>query len=143
MAKRTAAILLLGLPLGACAISLAGCASTADSPKQGVKRTEQTADSLGEVRLEVMAAKKQLEATTAALQTLTSQAGGNRRPNFEAYMRELARLEVQANRAKSRADDLYARADAYIAKWAEEATKVQNPDLKKQAEERRAKVKQN
>lgn len=139
MSARKTVITLLSVALSVELISLTGCAT---EEKEAVKRTEQTADSLGEVRNDVLAAKKQLDATTSALDKLVGQATGNRRPAFENYMKERARLQVQAEKARARADDLYARADAYITKWAEDASKVQNPELKKEAEARRAKVKE-
>jgi chromosome segregation ATPase len=135
MSARNFVITLLGVALSA---GVAGCAT---EEEQAVKRAEQTAASLSDVLIEVTAGKKQLDATTQALGKLTSQTGGHLRPGFETYMKELARLQVQADRAKARADDLYARADAYIDKWQQDATKLQNPDLKKEAEVRRTKIK--
>ncbi len=135
MSVRKVVITLLGVALSA------GLAACATEEEQAVNRAEQTADSLSDVRIEATAGKKQLEATTQALGKLTSQTGDNLRPGFEAYMKELARLQVQADRAKARADDLTARAKAYIDKWQQDAAKLQNPDLKKEADARRARIK--
>jgi chromosome segregation ATPase len=121
----------------AIAAGLAGCATEEKKPK----RIDETADSLGDVRIEATAAKKQLDATTAALGKLVGQAEGSLRPAFETYMKELARLQVQADRARSRADDLHARAEAYVTTWHEDAYKLKEPEPRKESEARRAKVK--
>lgn len=118
MSARTVVVCFLSV---AMSIGLAGCAS---GEKQSGKRTGLANDSLFEIRNEVANARKQHEATIAALNKLVAQGSGNRRANFELYMKEVARLQAQADKARARADDLHARPDAYIARWQEEVPRA-------------------
>ena len=113
-----------------------GCKSTS---QQAVQRSEKTVDTVAGLRAEVVAAGTQLDRSMSSLNAVIA-GSGDRRTAFKNYSSELAKLQSQADKAKSRADDLRARANEYIAKWEAEAATVSNPDLKAQAEARRATV---
>lgn len=120
----------------ATTLSGGGCSS---SGSQAVKRSEKTVDSLSEFRSQVIAAGAQLDRTMSSLDGVIN-ASSDRKKAFERYMKEVAALKKQGDEAKSRADDLRARSREYVAKWQKEVSSVSNPELKAQAEARRARV---
>ena len=120
----------------ATTFALGGCSS---SESQAVKRSEKTVDSLAEFRSQLVSAGTQLDRTMTSLDGVIS-ASGDRKKAFERYMKDVAALKKQGEEAKSRADDLRSRSREYVAKWQKEVSSVSNPELKAQAEARRAKV---
>lgn len=120
----------------ALAIVPGGCSS---SGSQAVKRSEKTVDSLVDFRKQVVAAGTQLDRTMDSLDGVVN-ASSDRKKAFERYMKEVASLKKQGEEAKSRSEDLRNRSKEYVAKWQKEVSSVSNPELKAQAEARRARI---
>lgn len=131
-----ATILLIGASAAISSLWLPGCAS---SSQQAVKRSERTVDSIGEFRKQIAAAGVQLDKTMAALDGVIS-GTGDRKAAFAAYTREVANLRKQGDEAKSRSESLQSRAKEYVTKWQQDVADVANPDLKAQADARRAAI---
>lgn len=130
------ALVLIASAVIAASLAGVGCSS---SGSKAVKRSEKTVDSLSEFRSQVVAAGAQLDRTMASLDGVIG-ASGDRKKAFERYMKDVAALKKQGEEAKSRADDLRNRSREYVAKWQQEVSSVSNPELKAQAEARRAMV---
>lgn len=114
-------------------------AACSSSSQQAVERSEQTVDSLATLRSEVSSASQQVDRTITSLNTLTGSTG-DRRAAFKTYSNEVAKLQSQAEKARERSADLRSRSSEYIAKWEAEVATVSDPELRAQARDRRAAV---
>ncbi len=117
-------------------VVVAGCSS---SGQKAVSRSEKTVDSMGDFRNQVAAAGNQLDKTMASLDGVMN-ASGDRKKAFENYMKEVANLKKEGDDAKQRSDDLRDRSKEYVAKWQSDVANVSNPELKAQADARRAQI---
>lgn len=131
-------LLMVSISVGALAMGLAagGCSS---SGEKAVSRSEKTVDSVGDFRKEVADAGTQLDKTMASLDGVMN-ASGDRKKAFETYMKDVEKLRKQGEDAKARSDDLNSRAKEYVAKWQKDVSNVSNPELKAQADARRAQI---
>ena len=114
----------------------AGCSS---SGEKAVSRSEKTVDSIADFRSQVADASSQLDKTMASLDGVMN-ASGDRKKAFETYMKEVANLKSEGDDAKRRSDDLRDRSKEYVAKWQSDVANVSNPELKAQADARRAQI---
>ena len=92
---------------------------------------------LTQIKQELVAAKAQLDTTTAAMNTLAKSGTPDVQSNYDKFCTEYAKLQSQADTCRSRSDDLKARTKAYFDQWNKQA-EVQNPDLRRRATEQRA-----
>jgi chromosome segregation ATPase len=120
----------------ACLVGLVGCGSPS------YKRTESKVDSLVSVRDEVEMGKHQIDVIAASLDGVVSGAGGDLRPSFDKYSKDLAKLESIAESARARAKALKDDSEAYFTAWQNELEAVHDPELRSQADERRAKARE-
>jgi chromosome segregation ATPase len=128
--------IVIALGLAGSLLATAGGCSSKDP---GQKRSSKAVGGLQATKLELANSRKQVDETIAALNTLET-AQGDLRPAFDKYKEEVKDLENAAKSARERAADMRARSAEYQKKWAEEMSKVTNPDLKAAAAARADKV---
>jgi hypothetical protein len=119
---------------------LCGCASEKNTPAPAAAAPPPqppTPATLTQIKQELVAAKAQLDTTTAAMNTLAKSGNADVQSNYDKFCTEYAKLKSDADTCRSRSDDLKARTKAYFDQWNKQA-EVQNPDLRRSATEQRA-----
>lgn len=106
----------------------------------GYKHADRTGASIAEFRDEILKVKKEVDATVAALDKVIATATVDPRKAFKEFDKAVPRLDDAAQKAKKRAEDMREKGQAYFKTWEEELAKVNDPDIRKLAEERRAKL---
>lgn len=116
------------------ALLLAGCSTP------GYKQAEKTGASITEFRAAIVNGKKAIDDTVQALDEVAATANTNPRKAFELYSKTLANLESAAARATKLGQEMKAKGQAYFSQWEQELAQIQNPDIRKLAEQQKAKL---
>ena len=114
---------------------LTGCGTTA-----GYKQADKTGAGIAEFREEIVNGKKAIDATMKSLGDIAATANTNPRKAFEQYSKDVSNLESTADKIRKRAQDMKEQGQAYFKQWEEQMAQVSNPDIRKLAEERKAKL---
>lgn len=121
--------------------SIAGaCASS------GYERASAAADKTTAYRETLVRLHEQVGLAGEALRALSENPGDSPRSNhetFETYERELANLEAASQRAHKIYGRMDGRADRFFGGWNEDSARIENAELKKSAESRRAALQAN
>jgi hypothetical protein len=75
-----------------------------------------------------------------ALDQIAASANTDPRKAFEQFSKAVDNLESIANKAKKRGEDMREQGQAYFKQWEEQMAEVKNPEIRKLAEERKAKL---
>lgn len=124
-----AALAASGLLLGSFSTSAAG-----------YKLADKVGAGIADFRDEVVDVKKAVDATMAALDKVVAQATVDPRKAFKAFDSAVPKIDSAAAKAKKRAEDMKASGKKYFETWEKEIASVNDPDIRKLAEERRAKL---
>ena len=130
------------LPLSALASAaslglLAGCAAT-----PGYVRADRTGARMSELRLELASVKDAVEGSLTALDGLAQQTETDSRQVFEVFARSVEVVQSAAEKARARAQAMRVRGEEYFAGWERELAGLKNSEIRRIAEERRAKQKE-
>jgi hypothetical protein len=114
--------------------------STLNASAAGYKLAEKTGASIAEFRDEIVNIKREVDVTLAALDKVVTTAATDPRKAFQEFDKAVPRIDDAAKKAKKRADDMKARGQAYFKDWEKELAALNNPEIRKLAEERKAKL---
>lgn len=106
----------------------------------GYKLADKVGASIAEFRDEIVTIKKDVDITLAALDKVVTTAVTDPRSAFKDFDKAVPRIEDSAKKAKKRAEDIKARGRAYFQAWEKELGTVNNAEIRKLAEERKAKL---
>jgi hypothetical protein len=106
----------------------------------GYKLADKVGADIAEFRDEIVEVKKSVDATMASLDKIVAAATTNPRSAFKSFDSSIPKIDSAAAKAKKRADDMRARGKEYFAKWEKDLAAVNDPEIRKLAEERRAKL---
>ena len=106
----------------------------------GYKMADKTGASIAEFRDEILNVKKEVDATMTALDKVVTTAATDPRKAFKEFDKAVPRIDDAAKKAKKRAEDMRERGQAYFKEWERELAGVNNPEIRKLAEERKAKL---
>ncbi len=106
----------------------------------GYKLADKTGASIAEFRDEIVNVKKEVDATMKALDQIVTTAASDPRKAFKEFDKAVPRVDDAAKKAKKRAEDMRERGQAYFKDWEKELAAVNNPEIRKLAEERKAKL---
>jgi uncharacterized protein YhaN len=109
-----------------------GCAST--GPQQALKTTS----SMRDTKDELLLTKAQVRATMTSLNSLVGESENDLRTQYAQYSKEVKSTDRQAKKLRDRADKMNAQSGAYFTTWEKNLETIQNPDIRKRSEERRA-----
>jgi hypothetical protein len=113
---------------------LSGCSTT------GYKQADKTGAGIAEYRAEVLNVKKAVDDTLQSMNLVEATANTNPRHAFDQFSKSVNNLDAAARKAKSRGDAIRAQGEAYFVNWQQQIAQVKNPEIKKLAEERKAKL---
>jgi tetrahydromethanopterin S-methyltransferase subunit B len=122
--------------LGVAGLLLAGSNASA----AGYKLADKVGADIAEFRDEIVELKKAVDTTMVSLDKIVAQATSDPRKAFKAFDSSVPKIDSAAAKAKKRADDMRARGKEYFDKWEKDLAGVSNPDIRKLAEERKAKL---
>ena len=117
--------------LGAGLVLFAGCATKSEDRNAPTPRED-----LAEYRQVAVDAQKVVKAT---LQSLDRTVARTPCPPgaFKAFTKDVQRLEVDSFKVRARAQAIRSRGQAYFEQWQEHLASVQDPEVRKLAEQRR------
>ena len=116
-----------------------GGAQSAALSVPGVQRTATAVDGLRQMSEELADARAQVDETIAALDELSTAQGDLLAP-FQRFLTANQRVDEAERRIGDRGEEMRTRARDYITNWEVEVYGVEDPDLRKQAEARRSRV---
>ena len=117
--------------VGAGLVLLAGCATKPDDRKAPTPRED-----LAEYRQVAVDAQKVVKATLRSLDRTVARTPCPPRA-FSAFTKDVQRLEVDSFKVRARAQAIRTRGHAYFEQWQEHLASVQDPEVRKLAEQRR------
>jgi len=122
-------------------IALVALLALAMTPTAGLcaadsaERASQARQKIEALRVESAKIRNQITLTTEALKRLTVK-GVDLRPQFEQFKAELVKMEEQAKVASDRAQSMQINGAAAFQEWEQEVQAINNPDIRKAAEQR-------
>ena len=136
--QKTLGVLTLIAVAGAATL-FTGCSSLGGS-SSGYKQADKTGASIAEFRTEIINGKQAIDATMKSLGDIATSAETDPRKAFEQFSKDVANLESTAAKIRKRSQSMQERGQAYFAQWQTELGLVSNPEIRKLAEERKAKL---
>lgn len=113
---------------------MVGCATT--GPQRQMKATS----SMGDTKGELVLTKAQVRATMASLNSLVGQPGTDLGTQYKQFVREVKNTDKRATRLRKQTERMNTQSGSYFDTWQTELETIQNPDIRKRSEERRAKA---
>ena len=123
------------------ALGVAGLLLTGSGARAaGYKLADKVGNGIAEFRDEIVDVKKAVDATMAALDKIVADASSDPRKAFKAFDKSVPEIDSAASKARKRAEDMKERGKKYFETWEKELGGVNDPDIRKLAEERKAKL---
>ena len=122
------------MTITAAALLLAGCSTT------GYQQAEKTGAGIAEFRTEINKGKQAIDATMQSLGQIAATANTDPRAAFQQYKKDLANLESATARVRKSSQEMKTKGDAYFKQWQQQMATVQNPEIRKIAEEQKSKM---
>jgi len=122
----------------AAALAISGCSMMGSSA--GYKKADKTGEGIADFGKEVLNAKIAVDNTLKALDQIAVTASSDPRAAFENYSKTVAKLESTANKARSRAQDMREKGQAYFTQWEQQLAQVKDEKIRALAQERKAKL---
>jgi len=116
---------------------VSGCASS-----KGYKQADKTGEGIANFHKEVVNLKKAVDGSMVSLTQITETAAADPRKAFEAFAKSVDKVEEARARVSKRAADVKAAGGQYFKQWESQLAAVNNPEIRKLAEERKAKLNQ-
>jgi hypothetical protein len=125
----------LAIATMAAAALFTGCGTTS-----GYKQADKTGAGIAEFRDDIVNGKKGIDATMKSLGDVAASANTDPRKAFERFSKDVANLESTAEKVRNRAKDMQQQGQDYFKQWEKQMAEVNNPEIRKLAEERKAKL---
>jgi len=123
------------LTLLAAATLLTGCGTTS-----AYKQADKTGAGIADFRAEIVSANKAIDATMRSLDDLAATANTNPRGAFARFSKNVKNLESTAAKMQKRSLSMQQKGQAYFKQWEQELATVNNPEVRRLAEQRKAKL---
>jgi len=122
--------------LGVAGLILAHSSASA----AGYKLADKVGTGIAEFRDEIVDVKKAVDTTMAALDKIVAQAAVDPRKAFKEFDKSVPDIDSAAAKAKKRGDDMKELGQKYFESWEKDLAGVNNPEIRKLAEERKTKL---
>jgi hypothetical protein len=106
----------------------------------GYKQADKTGKYIAEFRDDIVSIKNEVDASLAALDKVSEQATVDPRKAFKDFDKSVPRVDSAAMTAKKHAEKMRAEGKEYFTKWEKDLASVNDPEIRKLAEERKAKL---
>jgi hypothetical protein len=124
----------LALAALAAAVVVAGCKTS------GYQQADKTGAGIASFRDEIVKCKQATDSTLTALDQIALAANTNPRPAYENYCKQVANLDSSANRVRKSAQEMKDNGQAYFAQWEQQLSQVKDENIRKMAQDRKAKL---
>ena len=118
----------------------AGCASKGS---QAQSKVDAVVGDIADVKAAVLAAQKEMLATVNALAPVTTADSATLRPAYDKFVEHMDAMDEYVATARGQAAGMVAHRDAFIKYSQEKSQAITSPELKAQAEKRRAEFLEN
>ncbi len=125
---------------GLAALAGLSLASLTACKSSGVERSEATQTTITSFRADLDSYNKNLDATLGSLDELVKSGKTDPKSAFAKFSGNLGLLFKSADSAKSNAEAMKSRGDAYFGEWEKSAAAITNEDIRKIADQRRAEL---
>jgi len=115
---------------------LSGCKTA------GYQRADKTGAGIANFRNEITKTKLAIDSTLKAMDQIALTANSNPRPAYEKYVKEVANLQACADKVRQSAQAMRENGQAYFDQWQEQLSQVKDENIRKLAEQRKAKLKE-
>jgi hypothetical protein len=122
--------------LGVAGFLVAGASARA----AGYKLADKVGAGIADFRDEIVDVKKAVDTTMAALDKIVAQAAVDPRKAFKEFDKSIPDIDSAAAKAKKRADDMKEKGQKYFESWEKDLAGVNDPDIRRLAEERKTKL---
>lgn len=119
----------------AASLLMTGCGTTS-----GYKQADRTGEGIAQFRDEITKGKTAVDATMRSLGDIAATANTDPRKAFEQYSKDVANLESTAAKIRKRGQDMKEQGQAYFKQWEQQMASVQNPEIRRLSEQRKAKL---
>lgn len=133
--KQNARIFTL-VALGAASVFLGNSGAVAAD----YKLADKVGKGIAECRDEIIDVKKAVDGTLAALDKIVATAATDPRKAFKEFNKSVPKIDSAAAKARKRAEEMQARGKEYFTTWEKGLSDVNDPQIRKLAEERKAKL---
>ena len=106
----------------------------------GYKLADKVGADIAEFRDEIVDVKKAVDVTMAALDKVVADATVDPRKAFKTFDNSVPKIDSAAAKAKKRATNMTERGKEYYDKWEKDLASVTDPEIRRLAEERKAKL---
>jgi hypothetical protein len=111
-------------------------ASEMQAPRSGVA----TGPTAAELRMELIRTKAQVNSVLDAMNQMAAQGGGDLRPAYDEFNREVDATQTQSERVRQQTEGMRSRGRDYFRSWQEQSLQISDPEIRTQAEQRRSDV---
>jgi len=125
------------LPLLAGTVLLLTCFQASAA---GYKLADKAGASIAKFRDDIVDIKKAVDTTMVALDKIVTQAAVDPRKAFKEFDKSIPKIDSAAATAKKHAEDMKGKGKSYFDQWEKDMANVSDPDIRKLAEERKAKL---
>jgi hypothetical protein len=133
MKNKSVQLVSLACALGGAALLMTACGTTS-----GYKQADKTGAGIAEFRDEIVKGKNAIDVTMKSLSDIASTANTDPRKAYEQFSKNVAKLESTAANIRKRAQNMKAQGEAYFKQWETELAQVNNQEVRKLADERKA-----
>jgi len=110
------------------------------SAAAGYKLADKVGNSIADFRDEIVDVKREVDATLASMDKIVADATVDPRKAFKEFDKAVPRIDSAAGKAKKQATDMREKGKDYFEKWEKELAGVNDPDIRRLAEERKVKL---
>jgi hypothetical protein len=128
------------LTWAALAVAATQLIAPASAAAAGYKQADKTGAGIAEFRNEILNVKKEVDATMLALGDVIAKADTDPRKAYTAFAKAVPRVDEAAAKTKKRAEAMRVTGQAYFQQWEKELKEVNNPEIRRLAEERKLKL---
>jgi hypothetical protein len=127
--------------LAVAALGFAGfLLASASAHAAGYKLADKVGTGIADFRDEIVDVKKAVDVTMAALDKVVADASTDPRKAFKVFDSSVPKIDSAAAKAKKRSEAMKASGQKYFQAWEKDLAAVSDPDIRKLAEERKAKL---
>jgi hypothetical protein len=106
----------------------------------GYKLADKVGAGIADFRDEIVDVKKAVDTTLASLDRIVAEASVDPRKAFKEFDKSVPKIDSEAAKARKRAEQMKERGKEYFSQWEKDLEGVNDPEIRKLAQERKAKL---
>lgn len=106
----------------------------------GYKLADKVGSGIAEFRDDILDIKKAVDTTIASLDQVVTQAAVDPRKAYKQFEKNIPRIESAAKTAKKHGEAMRSKGQSYFQQWEKQMASVNDPDIRKMTEDRKARL---